>query len=193
MRDGPFPEHYEPMEAPVANLFNPKIKGNPVVRMFKGDRDQLGSAEKFPIVATTYRLTEHFHYWTKHAYANAVMQPELFIEISEQLAQEKKIKPGSWVKVTSNRGYIKAKAVVTKRVQPLQVDGKTTHIIGIPLHWGFTGAARKGYGTNVLGPVVGDANIETPEFKAYQVDVEPTTPPTEPAVASIATDGKRQG
>jgi formate dehydrogenase major subunit len=191
MREGPFPEHYEPMEAPVANLFNPKIKGNPVARMFKPDRDALGTSDKFPIVATTYRLTEHFHFWTKHAHTNAVMQPELFIEISEQLAKEKQITPGSWVKVTSNRGFIKAKAVVTKRVQPLQVDGKTQHVIGIPLHWGFTGAAKKGYGTNTLGPVVGDANSETPEFKAYLVDVEPTTPPEQPAVASVASPGKQ--
>ena len=69
---------------------NPKIKGNPVARMFKGDREQLGTADKFPIVATTYRLTEHFHYWTKHVQPNAVMQPEFFIEMSEQLAEEKK-------------------------------------------------------------------------------------------------------
>jgi formate dehydrogenase major subunit len=153
MRDGPFPEHYEPMEAPVVNVMNPKISGNPVARMFKGDRDQLGSAEKFPIVATTYRLTEHFHYWSKHVQPNAVMQPEFFIEMSEQLATEKEIKPGGWVKVTSNRGFVKAKAMVTKRLQPMQIDGKTVHVIGIPIHWGFTGAAKKGYGVNVLGPV----------------------------------------
>jgi formate dehydrogenase-N alpha subunit len=193
MRDGPFPEHYEPMEAPVANLMHPKISGNPVARMFKGDRDQLGSAEKFPIVATTYRLTEHFHYWTKHVQPNAVMQPEFFVEMSEQLAAEKSIKPGSWVKVSSNRGFVKAKAMVTKRLQPMQIDGKTVHVIGIPIHWGFTGAAKKGYGVNILGPVVGDANVETPEFKAYQVDVEPTTAPMEPAVAEVTQPSKRQG
>lgn len=193
MRDGPFPEHYEPMEAPVANPMNPKIKGNPVARMFKSDREQLGTADKFPIVATTYRLTEHFHYWSKHVQPNAVMQPEFFIEMSEQLAAEKGIKAGGWVKVTSNRAFIKAKAVVTKRLQPMQIDGKQVHVIGIPIHWGFTGAAKKGYGVNVLGPVVGDANIETPEYKAYQVDVEPTTPPSDaPVVAGLDT-GKRQG
>ncbi len=194
MREGPFPEHYEPMEAPIANLMSPAIKGNPVARMFKGDREALGSAEKFPIVATTYRLTEHFHYWSKHVLPNAVMQPEFFVEMSEQLAAEKGIKIGGWVKVSSNRGFVKAKAVVTKRLQPLKVDGKVQHVIGIPIHWGFTGAAKKGYGVNVLGPVVGDANSETPEFKAYLVDVEPTTPPvTEPAVASVSSSKKQQG
>jgi len=67
------------------------------------------------------------------------------------------------------------------------------HVIGIPIHWGFTGAAKKGYGVNTLGPVVGDANSETPEFKAYLVNVEPTTPPMEPAVAGVAQTGKPQG
>jgi formate dehydrogenase-N alpha subunit len=190
MKDGPFPEHYEPFEAPVANLMNPKIKGNPVARVFKGDREQFGTADKFPIVATTYRLTEHFHYWTKHCHANAVVQPEAFVEISEQLAAEKGIKHGGWVKVTSNRAYIKTKAVVTKRLRPLMVDGKPVHVIGVPIHWGFMGEAKKSYGANALGPVVGDANIETPEFKAYQVDVEPTTPPAETPVASAATPKK---
>jgi formate dehydrogenase major subunit len=108
---------------------------------------------------------------------NSVLQPELFVEISEQLAAEKGIALGSWVKVWSNRGYIKAKAVVTKRIKPLMCDGKTVHIVGIPLHWGFTGAARKGFGTNTLTPYVGDANIETPEYKAFLVDIEPTSAP----------------
>jgi len=193
MRDGPFPEHYEPFESPVVNLLNPKIKGNPVARMFKADRQALGTADKFPIVATTYRLTEHFHYWSKHVQPNAVMQPEGFVEMSEQLAEEKGIKNGSWVKVTSNRNYLKAKAVVTKRLQPLQVDGKAVHVIGIPIHWGFTGAAKKGFGVNTLGPVVGDANSETPEFKAYLVNVEPSTPPNETPVASASPVNPKQG
>ena len=77
----------------------------------------------------------------------------------------------------SNRGSVKAKAVVTKRITPLTCDGKTVHIVGIPLHWGFTGAARKGFGPNSLTPYVGDANIETPEYKAFLVEyrVDPRT------------------
>ena len=112
-----------------------------------------GDASEFPYAATTYRLTEHFHFWTKHAQINAVLQPELFVEISEQLAAEKGIAGGSWVRVSSNRGFIRAKAVVTKRIKPLTCDGKTVHVVGIPLHWGFTGAARKGFGTNTLTPL----------------------------------------
>lgn len=177
MKDGPFPAHYEPFESPVTNVMAPKIRGNPAARIFKDDLAALGTSDKFPYAATSYRLTEHFHFWTKHVWVNAVLQPEFFVEISEQLAAEKNIQPGSWVKVSSNRGSVHAKAVVTKRIKPMICDGKTVHIVGIPLHWGFTGAARKGFGPNSLTPFVGDANIETPEFKAFLVNVEPSNGP----------------
>jgi len=177
MKDGPFPVHYEPFESPVANAIAPKLRGNPVARVFADDRAQFGDAAKFPIVATSYRLTEHFHFWTKHVWVNSVLQPEFFVEISEQLAREKGIAGGSWVRVRSNRGQVRAKAMVTKRLKPLTVDGRTVHIIGVPLHWGFTGVARKGFGPNSLTPFVGDANTDTPEFKAFLVDIEPIAPP----------------
>lgn len=177
MRDGPFPVHYEPFESPIANPIAPEIRGNPVARVFEGDMAQFGTSEKFPYAATSYRLTEHFHFWTKHVQPNAVTQPEFFVEISEQLAAEKGIKSGGWVRVMSNRGQVKAKALVTKRIKPLQCDGKTVHIVGIPLHWGFTGATKKGFGPNSLTPFVGDANIETPEYKAFLVDIEPLADP----------------
>ena len=172
MRDGPFPAHYEPFESPIANVVAPKVRGNPVARVFKGDMEQFGEAKDFPYAATSYRLTEHFHFWTKHSQRNAAMQPEFFVEISEQLAAEKNIKSGGWVRVWSKRGSVKAKAVVTKRIQPLTCDGKTVHIVGIPLHWGFMGETKKGFGPNSLTPFVGDANIETPEYKAFLVDIE---------------------
>jgi len=177
MRDGPFPVHYEPFESPIPNPIAPKIRGNPVARVFKGDMEQFGDAKDFPYAATSYRLTEHFHYWTKHVEINASLQPEFFVEIGEELAKEKGIKTGGWVRVWSNRGSVKAKVVVTKRIVPLTCDGKTVHIVGIPLHWGFTGVAKKGFGPNSLTPYVGDANIETPEFKAFLVDIEPIAGP----------------
>ncbi|MFY9623789.1 MAG: molybdopterin dinucleotide binding domain-containing protein, partial [Rhodoplanes sp.] len=177
MRDGPFPVHYEPFESPIANPIAPKVRGNPAARVFRGDLEQFGTAKDFPYAATSYRLTEHFHFWTKHVQPNAVTQPEFFVELSEQLAKEKGIKSGGWVRVWSNRGSVKAKAVVTKRITPLTCDGKTVHIVGIPLHWGFTGVARKGFGPNSLTPYVGDANIETPEYKAFLVDIEPIAGP----------------
>lgn len=173
MRDGPFPTHMEPFESPVANPFNPSMVGNPVARIFPSDVESLGSSEEFPLVATSYRLTEHFHYWTKHNRVNATTQPEFFVEISEELAAERGIPKGGRVRVWSSRGQVWAKAVVTKRIRPLICEGKTVHIVGIPLHWGFKGATRKGFGPNTLGPFVGDANIETPEFKAFLVNIEP--------------------
>jgi formate dehydrogenase major subunit len=182
MREGPFPEHYEPMESPVPNVLHPKVQNNPVARVFDYDRKQFGTATNFPYVGTTYRLTEHFHFWTKHARINAILQPEEFIEIGEVLANEKGIGQGDWVKVTSNRGAVVCKAYVTKRIKPLTVDGKPQHVIGLPIHWGFTGWARKGYGANTLTPFVGDANTETPEFKAFLVNVEKAARPAEPSV-----------
>jgi formate dehydrogenase major subunit len=172
MRDGPFPVHYEPFESPVANVIAPKIRGNPVARVFKDDLEQFADAKEFPYAATSYRLTEHFHFWTKHNQINASLQPEFFVEISEQLAKEKNIKSGGWVRVWSKRGSVTAKAVVTKRITPLTCDGKTVHIVGVPLHWGFMGETKKGFGPNSLTPFVGDANIETPEYKAFLVDIE---------------------
>jgi formate dehydrogenase major subunit len=173
MREGPFPVHYEPFESPIANPINPRIRGNPVARVFKDDFEQFGEAKEFPYVATSYRLTEHFHYWTKHGKINAALQPQFFVEIGEELAKERGIASGGWVRVWSNRGSVKAKALVTKRIKPLICDGKPVHVVGIPLHWGFMGQARKGFGPNSLTPFVGDANAETPEFKAFLVDIEP--------------------
>jgi formate dehydrogenase major subunit len=177
MRDGPFPAHMEPFESPVENVFNRKMRGNPVARVFASDAAQLGTSAEFPYAATSYRLTEHFHYWTKHNRVNSALQPEFFVEISEELAAEKKIEHGGWVRVWSKRGSVKAKAVVTKRILPLICDGKPVHIVGIPLHWGFTGSAKKGFGPNSLAAFVGDANIETPESKAFLVNIEPSTAP----------------
>jgi formate dehydrogenase-N alpha subunit len=177
MAEGPFPEHYEPFESPTPNLLHPKVKSNPAARVFPDDRSAFGTDANFPYVATTYRLTEHFHFWTKHALINAILQPEQFIEIGEALAREKGIGQADWVQVSSKRGVVVCKAYVTKRIKPMQVNGKPTHVIGVPIHWGFTGQARKGYGANNLTPSVGDANTQTPEFKAFLVNIEKTSAP----------------
>jgi len=176
MTEGPFPEHYEPFETPLAS--NPLSPGNalslnnPAARVFDNDRKTFGKPDKFPHAATTYRLTEHFHYWTKHVRLNAIIQPEQFVEIGAALGEELGIVSGDRVKVSSNRGYIKAVAVVTKRLRALQIDGKTLHHVGIPIHWGFMGLAKPGFLANTLTPVVGDANSQTPEFKSFLVHVE---------------------
>jgi len=176
MAEGPFPEHYEPFETPIGrnplHPDNPKAVSNPVARVFKGDMDAFGKKEEFPYSATTYRLTEHFHTWTKHSRLNAIVQPQAFVEISEELAKLKGIRHGDDVKVSSQRGHIVTKAVVTKRIKPFNVDGGQVHLVGIPFHWGFTGQTKPGYLANTLTPFVGDANSQTPEFKAFLVNIE---------------------
>jgi formate dehydrogenase major subunit len=173
MAEGPFPEHYEPFETPIGtNPLHPKVVSNPAARVLKDDWKDFGKAEEYPYVATTYRLTEHFHFWTKHAPLAAITQPELFVEIGEELALAKGIANGEKVRVTSKRGYITAKALVTKRVRSLDVAGKRVHTVGIPLHWGFNGVAKAGFLANTLTPFVGDANVQTPEFKSFLVNIE---------------------
>ncbi len=176
MVDGPLPEHYEPFESPLTtNPLNPKNAkafANPAARVFKGDMEQFGKPDKFPYAATTYRLTEHFHYWTKHVHDSAVAQPQQFVEIGEELAAAKGIRNGDRVRVSSNRGKIETVAVVTKRIRTITCDGKKVFQVGIPIHWGFKGVAQKGYLANTLTPFVGDANTQTPEFKAFTVNIE---------------------
>ena len=176
MAEGPFPEHYEPFESPIGHNpmhpNNPRAFNNPAARMFANDRKKLGKKEEYPHVATSYRLTEHFHYWTKHARLNAIIQPEQFVEIGEELGKEIGVVHGDRVRVSSKRGYIVAKAVVTKRIKALIIDGKKTHQVGLPIHFGFKGLTKPGYLINTLTPTVGDANSQTPEFKSFLVKVE---------------------
>jgi formate dehydrogenase major subunit len=175
LNDGPFPEHYEAVEAPVANPLHPQVSSNPVSRRFASDKDVYGSKEDFPIVCTTYRLTEHFHYWTKHQQQGRLnsLQPGFFVEIPEALALEKGIANGEQVKVVSARGEIRGTAMVTKRLRPLTVDGRPLWQIGFPIHWGFTGDPRHaGPLANLLTPSAMDPNTWTPEYKAFLVRLE---------------------
>jgi len=172
MAEGPFPEHYEPFDSPLAKNPFGKVLNNPAARVFPGDQKAFGKPDEFPCVATTYRLTEHFHFWTKHARIPSVLQPEAFVELGEGLAKKKGIQSGDLVVVRSKRGVVKLKALVTRRLPTLVVEGKEVDVVGLPIHWGFTGQTKKGYLTNTLTPPVGDANIQTPEYKAFLVSVE---------------------
>ncbi len=176
MAEGPLPEHYEPFESPLDNNpmhpNNPKARANPAARVFKSDIDTFGTAKDFPYAATSYRLTEHFHYWTKNVLTSAIIQPQQFVEIGEELAKAKGIANGDWVKVSSKRGFIKCVALVSKRIPQLDCDGKKVDTVGLPNHWGFVGVAKPGYLVNTLTPFVGDANTQTPEYKAFLVNIE---------------------
>jgi formate dehydrogenase major subunit len=157
----------------VTNPLHPKISSNPAVKPFKTEWDKLGKPEEFPIVCTTYRLTEHFHYWTKNNPYNIQLQPEFFVEIPEELAKEKGIGNGDKVRVTSARGAIEGKAMVTKRIKPMQVAGKKVYQIGFPIHWGFLGRGQqKGSMANLMTPTIVDPNSFAPEYKGFLVKLE---------------------
>ena len=176
VNSGPVPEHYEPIESPIdTNPLHPSVVTDPTVRIYKEDREFIGSNKEYPFVATTYRLTEHFHSWTAQAALNIIAQPQQFVEIGEALAAEKGIQKGDMVKVTSRRGYIKAVAVVTKRLKALEVDGRTVHHVGIPIHWNMkvlNGKGNRGFSTNTLTPSWGESVTQTPEYKTFLVNIE---------------------
>ncbi len=178
MAEGPFPEFYEPIESPIANLLHPAQSSNPVVKKFTTDLDKYAAVgSEYNIVCTTYRLTEHYHYWTKNNPALVQVVPEPFVEIPVELADAKGIKGGDWVKVSSIRSQYKAKAMVTRRIKPMKIDGKPMYQIGIPIHWGFRGIAEDAGKTalnpiNMISPSVIDPNAHTPEFKGFLVKLE---------------------
>jgi formate dehydrogenase major subunit len=176
--EGPFPEHYEPIESPLVNPLHPQQSNNPVVRRMTSDLDKYGdAAQGYTIVCTTYRLTEHYHYWTKNNPMNVQLVPEPFVEIPHDLANDLGIKGGDRVKVSSARASYVAKAMVTERIKPMLIDGRKTYQIGIPIHWGYRGIAEdQGLtaknGVNLLSPTVIDPNAYTPEFKGFLVKLE---------------------
>ena len=178
MADGPFPEHYEPIESPIVNPLHPQQSNNPVAKKFKTNMDKFGTVEQgYNLVCTTYRLTEHYHYWTKNNPMNVQLIPEPFIEVPAELADQMGIRGGERLKVTSARATYIAQAMVTKRIKPMMIDGKKTYQIGIPIHFGFLGIQEDEdktakTPTNLLTPTVIDPNAYTPEFKGFLVKLE---------------------
>jgi formate dehydrogenase-N alpha subunit len=174
--EGPFPEHYEPLESPVANLLS-SVGFNPVVKQWDVDSgqdvgDNIGTSDQFPIVCSTYRLVEHWQAGGMSVWLPwlAEAQPEPFLEMSVELAQEKGVSNGDRVVVSSARGEVEVVAIVTPRFQPFTVGGKTVHQVGMPWHFSWQGLAH-GATANFLTPHVGDGNTAIPEYKAFLVDV----------------------
>jgi formate dehydrogenase major subunit len=180
--DGPFPEHYEPVESPVKNPLHPNNSADPVAFLYDqaaGRLNRFGTVTDFPYIATTYRLTEHEHYVTQHVPHLVQLQPKPFVEIPFELANEKGISNGDKVRVSSKRGKVEVNAIVTKRLGSMTVAGQKVFQIGIPIHWGYVGIPADNdpshgryWVANALTPFVGDANSRTPEFKAFLVNLE---------------------
>ena len=174
MEDGPLPEHFEPFETPVDNnLLNGSLN-NPCMKFAENESTKHGSVEEYPIVATTYSVTEQWQTGGQSRSCPALVEamPTQFIEISEELAGEKGIKSGDKVRVWNNRASVEVDAVVTKRVKPLTVHGKTQHLIGLTHHFGWSDLFGTGDVVNDLTPNVGDPNSQTPEYKAFLVNIE---------------------
>lgn len=197
IKDGPLPAHYEPVESPVGNLLYPKQACSPTVRFFEGPLNSLAHTPtaEYPVVATTFRLTEHylsgpmsrFNSWLNE------LQPEMFVELSHELAAERGIVHGGWLTVESARGRIEARAMVTRRLRPLLIDSRVVHQIGLPFHWAFAGECVGG-NANDLTAILADANVSMHECKAFACQVRAgrlggaTPRPTVPPAARPTTD-----
>lgn len=171
LKEGPFPEHYEPFESPVANVFS-SVQLNPVVNVLSSPMNPQGSAGTYPIIATTFRVSEHWQggAMTRNSTWLAELMPEMFVEISESLAAAKGITNGAQVIVSSARGEIWVKALVTKRLKPVTVNGTTVEQAALPWHWGHMGVVT-GESANVLTPNIGDGNTNIPEYKVFLVNI----------------------
>jgi formate dehydrogenase major subunit len=198
--DGPLPAHYEPQDSPFPNLLygqqrNPvrevKAFRHPDNRMQPSGRDQ--GAQIFPYVATTYRLTEHhtaggMSRWLPYL---AELQPEFFCEVSPQLAAERGLEHLGWATIVTARNAVEARVLVTERMMPLTVQGRTVHQVGLPYHWGSAGYIT-GDAANDLTPVSLDPNVHIQEVKAFACDIRPGRRPRGPAKAELVRDYQRR-
>jgi len=184
-KEGPFPEHYEPIEGCFTNIMSAQ-QSNPMVRLWKSKLAGLAqlSDPKFPLIATTFRVTEHWQAgaMTRNLACQTELLSEMFVEISPGLAKARGIKMGDWVKVTSVRGEVPARAFITSRIGPCRCgppgSETSSEIIALPWHFGFAGLAtggvdrRQNYSANSLTPMVGDANTMIPEYKAFLCNIQ---------------------
>ncbi len=176
LADGPLPTHYEGLEAPVCNPLYPDQQSNPAAMRDERPENLFASSpdERFPYVMSTYRLTEHH---TSGAMSRmlphlAELQPEFFCEISPELASERGIENGGWVTVMTPRGIVEARALVTRRMRPLLIDGKMVHQVGVPYHWGSRGLV-KGDSANDLVAISEEPNVRIMEAKGILCNVSP--------------------
>jgi formate dehydrogenase major subunit len=172
--DGPFPEHYEPLEGPLPKNPLSGQLNSPIIKIFSKECDKFSGCDiRFPFVMTTYTSTEHWctggitrwQSWLTEA------QPQVYVEISEELAKLREIKNGDWVKVESPRGSLQCVAIVTSRFRPFTCAGQEIHQVGMTFNYGWLFPKDCGDTANLLTPTVGDGNTMTPEYKAFMVNV----------------------
>ena len=169
-KDAPFPTHYEPVESPVRNLLY-KMQDAPTTRYFPGPMNALAHTPEsdFPVVACTFRVTEQYLSGPMsrfNSWLNELM-PAMFVELSPELAAEHGITNGDWMTVESPRGAIEARALVTRRIQPMTVDGKTIHQIGIPFQWGYAGEIVGSSVNDLTSTMTADSNVSMHETKVF--------------------------
>ena len=188
--DGPLPAHYEPQESPVRNLFY-RQQANPTRETFpRKDNLQNPSADQpgadvYPFVFTTYRLTEHHTAGGMSRWVPLLteLQPEFFCEVSPELARERGLEHLGWATITSARTAIEARVMITDRVTPLRVEGRTVHQIGLPYHWGVgKDALTSGDSANDLFGLTLDPNVHIQESKVGSCDIQPGRRPVGPAL-----------
>jgi len=174
LADGPFPEHYEPLECPIEKNPLSSQRVNPATPIFKGELDKFTTCDpKFPFVATTYRLAEHWQTGLMTRYQPWLVEaePQMFVELSVELAKLRGIKSGDRVTIASPRGKMWAVAMVTNRIKPFNVAGQTVHLVGMTWHYGWLVPKDGGDSSNILTPSIGDANTLIPEYKVFLVNV----------------------
>jgi formate dehydrogenase major subunit len=176
LKDGPLPAHYEPLESPLENLFYAGQRSDPAAnKKERADNQYARNPDpRFPFVLTTYRLTEHHTAggMTRNLSHLAELQPELFCEISPELATERGIRHGDRVTVTTARGAVRARAMVTSRMRPIELEGRRVHQVGLPYHWGYKGVV-KGDVVNDLIAISEEPNVRIMESKALLCDIVP--------------------
>jgi formate dehydrogenase major subunit len=181
--DGPMPTHYEPHESPYANALYGQ-RANPARQIFdrRGNHshpsDGAPGSDRYPFVMTTYRLTEHHTAGGMSRFVPylAELQPEMFCEVSPQLAAERGLQHGEWATITTERAAIEARVMVTSRLRPLEVQGRRIDQVGLPYHWGWRGLSTGG-AANDLFPLVLDPNVHIQEVKAASCDIRPGRSP----------------
>jgi formate dehydrogenase major subunit len=175
LNDGPFPEHYEPLECPVEKNYMNAQRMNPVAPVWGGKADVFATCDpRYPYVGTSYRVCEHWQtgLMTRPQAWLLEAQPQMFVELSEELAALKQIKNGQRIKAVSARGAVECTAIVTKRFKPFKMGDLIVHEVGFPWHYGWRWpASGKEESINLLTPSTGDPNTRIPETKAFMVNI----------------------